>query len=154
MQISPIVPESSAAQPGPVTGLRLDPDPGRVFAQYDLSAITSDEIDMLVKSLEVIGFRDTPFMLELETRSTRFRTRLAKNLQACGITQEIELDTSTPINLIEVMERQIEIARHKGNKTAFTERYLEKLESYLRQYQAARLHQRRRREAWTRITRN
>lgn len=114
------------------------PGIGVAFARYDLTAISADEIDDLVDSLKKLGLKDTPFLLELETRGSRFRSQIASNLNGLGITREVKIDNSEKINLIEVVEKQIEMAKHKGNKTAFTERYLEKLEYYLEAYGSAR----------------
>ncbi len=135
MHVSAIIPAPSAPE-API--FTPPPGIGRAFARYDLTAISSDQIDALVDELHRIGLKDTPFLMELETRGSRFRTRVASNLNACGIPREIEVDTTTPINLIDVVKKQIEMAREHGHRVAFTERYLFKLESYLSAYYDSR----------------
>ncbi len=135
MHVSAIIPAPSTPD---LPDFTPPPGIGQAFARYDLSAISSDQIDALVDELRRIGLQDTPFLLELETRGSRFRTRVASNLNACGIPRDIEVDTTTPINLIDVVKKQIAMAREHGHKTAFSERYLFKLESYLSAYYGTR----------------
>jgi hypothetical protein len=132
MQISSIVADRTATS----AELGLTPPPGlaKVFARYNLTAITATEIDWLVDELRELGLQDTPFLLELESRGSRFRSMVAQNLSACGIGRNLQINNSAPINLIEVVKQQIEIAKQEGNKTAFTERYLAKLEGYMSIY--------------------
>lgn len=98
----------------------------KVFAKYDMTAISPREIDRIAAELQEAGFEDFDFLLTLMTHGEEFTKHLNETLAEAGY-DVAPFDPTARRDLIADMVEQIQIARSFGAPTEHAEHFLEEL---------------------------
>jgi|GEM_PF-2839075 len=109
-----------------------------IYADYDFTNISPDEIDDMADRLREAGVYEFSDMMMLETRGTRFQQHLCDCLYEAGITNSPSFDGAQKSDVIASFTFQIEMSRRAGDPTEFAQKSLDRLEEIHAQAQADR----------------
>ncbi|EKE72647.1 MULTISPECIES: hypothetical protein [Roseobacteraceae] len=109
-----------------------------IYADYDFTNISPDEIDDMADRLREAGAYEFSDMMMLETRGTRFQQHLCDCLYEAGITNSRSFDGAQKSDVIASFTFQIEMSRRAGDPTEFAQKSLDRLEEIHAQAQADR----------------
>ena len=109
-----------------------------IYADYDLTHLSPDEIDEMTDRLREAGVYEFGDMMMLETRGTRFQQHLCNCLYQAGITNSPSFDGTQKSDVIASFKFQIEMSRRAGDPTEFAQKSLDRLEEIHAQAQADR----------------
>lgn len=105
------------------------PDPDAidaVFAKYDLSDISPQEIDQMAEELVEVGFEDMKFIMMLTTKGAAFQSHLQRDFAQSGYDVSSG-DMNARMDLLEVTRDQLKMARAFDQPTETLEGFLEDL---------------------------
>ncbi|PTQ71956.1 hypothetical protein [Celeribacter persicus] len=98
-----------------------------IFARYDLTAISANEIDQLTAVLKAARFDDLGFVMGLERQGAAYRTDMENSGRVYGI-GATEFDPDTPIDLLAQTRSELALASRYGQDTERLSTQLFKLE--------------------------
>lgn len=128
--VSPVTPRREAAalsateRPESSAASRAIRD---IFGKYDLSAISSEDIDQLTADLKAARFDDLGFVMGLEREGAAYRRDMEASGRVYGI-GDTEFDADAPIDLIEKTRADLTLAQRYGEDTDRLSAQLAKLE--------------------------
>lgn len=99
----------------------------QIYADYDLTNITPNEIDELGARLWEAGDTDLESTFMLLTRGAKFQEHLCQMLYEAGIIDSPDFDGDRAFNLIDGVANQLEMSRRMGDPTEYLERALAEL---------------------------
>ena len=113
-----------------------------IYADYDLTDMSPDEIDDMTDRLREAGVYEFSDMMMLETRGTRFQQHLCDGLYEAGILESPSFDGTRKSDILESFKIQIEMSRRAsdpaGDPIDYAQKNLDRLEDIHAQAQADR----------------
>ncbi|ATG47032.1 hypothetical protein CEW89_05265 [Celeribacter ethanolicus] len=124
-QDSPQNPAKSTTDTGKSTAVQSARD---IFARYDLTAISANEIDRLTADLKAARFDDLGFVMGLERQGASYRADMEHSGSVYGIGGAEAFDPDAPMDLIAQTRSDLALARRYGQDTERLSTHLFKLE--------------------------
>jgi len=109
-----------------------------IYADYDLTDMSPDEIDDMTDRLREAGVYEFSDLMMLETRGTRFQQHLCDCLYEAGILESPSFDGTRKSDILESFKIQIEMSRRAGDPIDYAQKSLDRLEDIHAQAQADR----------------